>query len=63
MSERYQPKIDDTTLCTEEDFTKYRSIIGCLIWIFLLGRFDYVHTTSAMSRFNISTREENLKAI
>jgi hypothetical protein len=28
MSEGYHPEIDDTPLCTEDDSSKYRSIIG-----------------------------------
>jgi Reverse transcriptase (RNA-dependent DNA polymerase) len=36
MSEGYHPEIDDTSLCTEEDSVKYRSIIGCCIWIIVL---------------------------
>ena len=30
MSEGYHP-VDDSPLCTDEDSTKYRSIIGCCI--------------------------------
>jgi hypothetical protein len=29
ISEGYHPEIDDSTLCTEDDSAKYRSIIGC----------------------------------
>jgi hypothetical protein len=31
MIEGYHPKIDDSPLCTEYYFAKYRSIIGCLL--------------------------------
>jgi hypothetical protein len=35
MSEGYHPEVDDTPLCTEEDSTKYRSILGgCIRMIF-----------------------------
>jgi hypothetical protein len=37
MSEGYHPEIDDSPLCTEDDSAKYRSIIGCSIWIIVLG--------------------------
>jgi hypothetical protein len=33
MSEGYHPEIDDSPLCTKDDSAKYRSIIGCCIWI------------------------------
>jgi hypothetical protein len=62
MSEEYHPEIDDSPLCTEDDSAKYRSIIGCCIWIIVLGRFDIEYATSAMSRFNMLPREGHLKA-
>jgi hypothetical protein len=57
MSEGYPPEIDDSPLCTDDHSAKYRSIIGCCIWIIVLGRFDIVYATSAMSRFNMLPRE------
>jgi hypothetical protein len=36
MSEGYHPEVDDSPLCTEDDFAN-RSIIGCCIWIIVLG--------------------------
>jgi hypothetical protein len=53
MSEGYHPEVDDSPLCTEDDSDKYRSIIGCCIWIIVLGRFDTAYATSAMSMFNM----------
>jgi hypothetical protein len=63
MSEGYHPEVDDSPLCTKNDPSKYRSIIGCCIWIIVLGRFDITYTTSAMSRFNMLTIEGHLKAV
>jgi hypothetical protein len=63
MSEGYHPEVDDSALCTEDDSAKYRSIIGCCIWIIILGRFDIAYATSAMSRINMLLREEHLKAV
>jgi hypothetical protein len=63
MSEGYHPEIDDSPVCTEDDSAKYRSIIGCCIWIIVLGRFDIEYATSAMSRFNMIPREGHLKAV
>jgi hypothetical protein len=62
MNEGYHPEIDDLLLCTEYESPKYRSIIGCCIWIIVLGRFDIAYATSAMSSFNILPREGHLKA-
>jgi hypothetical protein len=55
--------VDDSPLCIDEDSAKYRSVIGCCIWIVLLGRFDIAYATSAMSRFNMAPREGHLKVI
>jgi hypothetical protein len=63
MSEGYHPEIDDSPLCTKDYSDKYRSIIGCCIWIIVLGRFDIAYATSAMSRCNILPREGHLKAV
>jgi hypothetical protein len=63
MSEGYYPEVDDSPLCTEDDSAKYRSIIGCCIWIIVFGGFDIAFDTSAMSRFNMLPREGHLKAV
>jgi hypothetical protein len=52
MSEGYHPEVDDSPLCTEDDSAKYRPIIGCCMWIIVLGRFDIAYATFPMSRFN-----------
>jgi hypothetical protein len=38
------------------------SMIGCCVWIMLLGRFDFAFSTFAMPGFNMSPKEGNLKA-
>jgi hypothetical protein len=63
MSEGYHPEVDDSPLCTEDDSAKYRSIIGCCIWIIVLDRFDIVYATSTMSRVNMLLREGDLKGV
>jgi hypothetical protein len=63
MSEGYNHKVDDSPLCTEGDSAKCRSIIGFCIWIIVLGGFDIVYATSAMSRLNMLPREGHLKAV
>jgi hypothetical protein len=63
MSEGYHPEVDDSPLCTVGDSDKYRSIIGCYIWIIVLGKFDKAYVTSAMIKFNMLPREGHLKAI
>jgi hypothetical protein len=63
MSEGYHPELDDSHICTKDDSAKYRSIIGCCIWIIVLGKFDIEYATSAMSRFNMLSREGHIKAL
>jgi hypothetical protein len=63
MSEGYHPEVDDSPLCNEDDSAKYRLIIGCCIWIIVLGRFDIAYATSAMIRFNMLPREGLHKAV
>jgi hypothetical protein len=63
MSEGYHPETDDSPLCNEDDSAKYRSIIGCCIWIIILSGFDIAYATSAMSRFNMLPREGHLEAV
>jgi hypothetical protein len=63
MSEGYHLEVDDSPLCTEDDSAKYRSIIGCCIWMIVLGRFVIGYATSDMSRFNMLLREGHLKAV
>jgi hypothetical protein len=59
MGEGYHPEVDDSPLCTEDDTAKYRSIVGCSIWIIVLGRFYIAHATSVMIRFNMLPKEVN----
>jgi hypothetical protein len=63
MSEAYHPEVDDFPLCTEDDSAKYISIVGCFIWIIVLGRFDIAYAISAMSRFNMLPREGHRRAV
>jgi hypothetical protein len=63
MSEGYHPEVDDSPLYTEDDSAKYRSIVGCCIWITVLGRFDIAYATSAINRFNMLLREGHLNAV
>jgi hypothetical protein len=63
MNEGYQPEIDDTPFCTDEDSATYRSIVGFCIWMIVLGWLDIAFATSAMSRFNLTPREGHLKTV
>jgi hypothetical protein len=63
LREGYHTEIDDSTLCTEDDPAKYRSIVGFCIWKIVLGRFDVAYANSDMDRFNMLAREGHLKTV
>jgi hypothetical protein len=63
MSEGYHPGIDNSSLCIKDDSAKYRSIIGCCIWIINLDKFEISYATFSMSRFNMIPREGHLKGV
>jgi hypothetical protein len=63
MSEGYHSEVDDSRLYTDNNCDKYRSVIGCCIWIIILVRFDIAYNTSTMKRFNMLPREGHLKAV
>jgi hypothetical protein len=54
---------NDSPLYSEDDSAKYRSIVGCCIWIIVLGIFDIAYDTSAMSSFKMLPKEGHLKAV
>jgi hypothetical protein len=63
MSEGYHPEVNDSPLYTEDDSTKYRSIINFCICIVVLGIFDIVYDPSTISRFNIVLEKEIFKQL
>ena len=62
MEEGLHPELDDSPLCTDDDAAKFRSVIGSLNWIIILGRFDICFATNSLSRFGMAPREGHLKA-
>ena len=42
---------------------KYQSLIGCGIWIIVLGRFDIAYAINTLSRYMAKPREGHLKAL
>ena len=62
MAENYHPEIDDSPILSDDDASKFRSIIGSLNWLITLGRFDVHYATNSLSRFSMAPREGHLKA-
>lgn len=55
-TQSYQPELDMTPFCNEEQTQLYQNIIGMLRWILELGRIDILLKTSLMLSFMASPR-------
>ena len=54
------PEIDLSELCDQNQIKQYQTIIGQLVWITGLGRFDIAVHVMTMSRFRQQPRVGNL---
>jgi Reverse transcriptase (RNA-dependent DNA polymerase) len=60
MDPNYHPELDDSPLCTPEEISKYRSLIGSANWIITLGRFDIAFAVSTYARYQMAPRRGHL---
>ena len=51
MIMRDYPKLDDSSLLTDNAQHKYQMLIGMLVWIIMNGHLDISYATMLMSRF------------
>ena len=64
MSSTYHPEVDESAIIKDSDsISLYRSIIGSLNWVIVLGRFDILYATSIFSRYNMCPREGHFEAV
>ena len=49
MAEKDHPELDDSPLCTADDASKYRSLLGSANWVITLGRFDIAYAVQSLS--------------
>ena len=56
MSPGDHPELDDSPLCTPEQATKFRSLVGSANWIITLGRFDIAFAVQSLARFGMAPR-------
>jgi hypothetical protein len=54
------PEVDTSEELDEEGIKKYQTMIGCLQWAILLGRFDIQTATTTMSGFRTAPRQGHL---
>ena len=50
------PELDDSPLCSPDQASKYRSLLGSANWIITLGRFDIAFSVQSLARFNMAPR-------
>ena len=62
MAEDYHPELDESTILDEEQGSRYRSIIGSLMWAVTLGRFDIQYATVTLARYANAPREGHMQA-
>ena len=60
MSTGDHPELDDSPLCTPEQASKYRSLVGSANWIITLGRFDIAFAVQSLARFSMAPRMGHL---
>ena len=57
----YHPELDMTDILDEEDVSKYRILIGSMIWAVTLGRIDVIFAVNALERYSCAPRHGHLK--
>ena len=57
------PELDDTQLLTGECLQHYLTMIGQLLWLVTLGRFDIHAQVNTMSRFRSAPRKGHLERL
>ena len=57
------PELDDTELLNDDEHRKFQMLIGMLVWIVTIGRFDVAFATSSLSRFTACPRKGHLERV
>ena len=55
------PELDDSPLCSPDQASKYRSLLGSANWIITLGRFDIAFSVQSLARFGMAPRVGHYK--
>lgn len=63
MPINYKPEMDATPHCDEEHSSRYHQIIGILLWVIELGRFDILTEVSLLSQYQASPWEGHLEGL
>ncbi len=63
MEHTDHPEIDESRDCTDDERSRYQSLIGCLQWCITLGRFDICVCVMTMSRFRAAPKIGHLERL
>ena len=59
----FHPGLDDTDVLDEEGVSKFRMMVGSLLWVIVLGRFELCHAVQSLARYANMPREGHMKAM
>ena len=54
------PEEDESEMLKDDEHRKYQMLIGMLVWIVTIGRFDVAHATTSLSRFTAAPQRGHL---
>ena len=63
MDKNYYPELDETKLCSPQDITKYKSLLGSTNWITTLRCFDIMYMVNTLAWYSHAPRHGHLKAL
>ena len=52
----YQPELETSSICSENQVTFYQNLIGILCWVVELGRIDIAYDVSKLSSYLVESR-------
>ena len=59
----FHPELDTSDTLEEEEVSKYRMMVGSLIWVIVLGRFALCHVTQNLARYSNLPRTGHMDAM
>ena len=60
MDPNFHPEIDDSPLLSPDLASKYRMLVGSVLWATTLGRFDVLYAVNTFARYIVMPREGHL---
>lgn len=63
MPAGYHPELDQTEYLNKKHSAIFRSIIGSLNWLIILGRWDIYYATNTLGRFGIAPRSGHMRVV